>query len=155
MERSKDICGVGYFCRFRIPSCESCRRRFCRTKCGGYSESSERLQNQYMALLILSSDFFFHGAISNFFFSNLPFLYILLVKHWRSRCKAEEEHLARREQEAMFANKKDDRERSNLRPSSRERPPKEKKSRLYYHEFTQFKYPCNWIVIHTSLTYIE
>ena len=79
-----------------------------------------------MALLILSSDIFSsHDTIS--IFSNLLFL-CFISQALAQQMQAEEEHLARREQEAhVREQERRQREEANSRPS-RERPPKEKKN---------------------------
>ena len=80
--------------------------------------------------LILSSEFLFsfpHVAKSNF--SNVPFFLCFISQALAQQMQAEEEHLARREQEAYVREQeRRQREEANLRPSSRERPPKERKN---------------------------
>jgi hypothetical protein len=81
-----------------------------------------------MALLILSSEFYFFSMMLTAFFLNLPFL-CFISQALAHQMQAEEEHLARQEQEAYVRHRERRlRDEINLRPGREpERPPKEKK----------------------------
>ena len=62
------------------------------------------------------------------FFLNLPFFSCFISLALAQQMQAEEDHLARREQEAYVREQeRRQREEANLPPPSRERPPKEKR----------------------------
>ena len=87
-----------------------------------------------MALLILSSEFIFFLSTTQRAFSNLPFFFFLLILNSISEAlarqmQAEEDHLARRAEEAYVREQHERREREegNVRPQ--ERPLKEQKKK--------------------------